>query len=141
MSIATTTKKDVTKSISDEYGNLIITRNNGKRVIVSIKLVSEKRPRKIGVINIARKSIDMERNRSKHLFRKTNSYGFNHNLLKKTLLFDNIRLRDDKVEWLIPKDYILDNGHFFNFLNKGGFELQVFIKLEEIEQFKRNPKI
>jgi len=26
-------------------------------------------------------------------------------------------------------------------LNSGGFELQIFVSLEEIEQFKRNPKV
>lgn len=132
---------DTTKSVSDEFGNLLISRTNGKRVLISLKLVAEKRPRKIGTINIAQKTIDMERVRNKHLFRKSNSYGFNHNLLKKTLLFDKVRLRDDQNEWLIPKDFILENGHFLNFKNQGGFELQIFLPLEMMEQFKRNPKI
>ena len=132
---------DVTKSISDDYGNLLISKNNGKRIIVSLKLVKESKSRRIGVINIARKSIDMERNSGKHLFLKTNSYGFNHNLLKKTQLFESIRLRDEKNEWFIPVSYVLEKGHYMNFLNSGGFVLQIFVSLEEIEQFKRNPKV
>lgn len=137
------TKKtgDTIKSLSDEFGNLLISRNNGRRVLVSLKLVSEDKARRIGTINIAQKTIDMERNRAIHLFRKSNSYGFNHNLLKKTLLFDKVRLRDDQNEWLIPKDFILENGHFLNFKNQGGFELQIFLPLNIMEQFKRNPKI
>ena len=35
------------------------------------------------------------------------------------------------------KQFILDNGVFLNF-NKQGFELQVFIRLYNIEQFKKN---
>jgi hypothetical protein len=132
---------DVTKSISDEFGNLLISRNNGKRVLLTLRLASTNETRRIGTINLATKTIDMERTRAIHLFRKTNSYGFNHELLKKSILFDKVRLRDDFQEWLIPKDFILQNGSFLNFKNHGGFELQIFLPLNMMEEFKREPKI
>lgn len=130
-----------TKSLSDDFGNLLITRNNGTRVLISLRLVADKRLRRIGTINLAQKTIDMDRKRNIHLFKKTNSYGFNHNLLNRTKLFDKVRLRDETKEWLIPVNHILENGHFLNFKNQGGFELQIFLPLDKMEQFSRKAKI
>ncbi len=131
---------DVIKSLTDEVGNQLVCRNNGKRIIMSLKLVKEDRHRRIGIINIATKTMEVRRKRDRHLFIKGNSYGFNHQLLADAKLFDKIRLFDEIGEWLIPKAYILTNGSFLNFINKGGFERQTFVTLEEIEQFKRKPK-
>ncbi len=129
------------KSLSDDFGNLLVVKNNGKRVIVSLKLVSEQRYRRVGVINIARKTMEVRRNSGKHLFRKMSAYGFNHKLLSDAKLFEKVRLIDEKSEWVIPVKFILDNGKFLNFRANGGFELQIFIPLTDIEEFKRKPKI
>lgn len=131
---------DIIKSLTDEVGNQLICKNNGKRIIMSLKLVKEDRYRRIGIINLATKTMEVRRKRGLHLFRKGNSYGFNHQLLADAKLFDKIRLFDEEGEWVIPKEYILTNGSFLNFINKGGFERQTFVTLEEIEQFKRQPK-
>ena len=47
------TKDEMIKSVSDDYGNLIISKNNGKRIVVKLKLISEKTYRTIGTINKA----------------------------------------------------------------------------------------
>jgi len=131
---------DIIKSASDDLGNLLVCKNNGKRILLSLKLISERRYRKIGVINLAQKTLSVSRERKKHLFRKSGSYGFNHKLLNETKQFDKVRLNDEVSEWLIPVKFILENGHFLNFVNHGGFELQIFIPLHMIDEFKRENK-
>lgn len=132
---------DEIRVISDDYGNNLTVFNNGKRVKVRLKLVKETKSRNIGVINLQRKILEVKRNRVRHLFNKTNSYGFNHKLLADAKLFDKVRLTDEFEEWLIPKEFILKNGSFLNFLNKGGFELQIFIPIDSLNEFRKKPKI
>lgn len=132
---------DSVKSRSDDRGNLLIIKNNGKRILLSLKLVSEGgRFRKIGVVNLGQATLEIKRQRKKHLFRKGNAYGFNHKLLEDSKLFDKIRLQDEHDEWVIPKSHILEHGSFLHFLNEG-FEKQIFTSLESIEQFKRHVRI
>ena len=71
--------------------------------------------------------------------RKFDGYGFNHKLIADSKLFDTVRLTDDFSEWKIPKKFILDNGMFLNFKGQG-FEVQIFVTLNQIEQFKKEPK-
>lgn len=132
----TETKDELIKQLSDEYGNLIISKNNGKRIKVSLKLLSEKKSRLIGIINKATKSIAIERKRSQHLLIKANAYGFNYNLLHSAKQFNTIRLQDEFNRWTIPLQYILENGEFL-FFKEQGFEKQIFISLNKIEQFKK----
>ena len=132
---------DVFKTISDEAGNLLTVANNGKRLLLSLKLCSESKKRRIGIVNLQRRVFEVKRTRTKHLFRKNQSYGFNHKLLADAKLFDNIRLSDEHKEWLIPKEYILSEGSFLHFKNNGGFERQIFIELDKIIQFEKETKI
>lgn len=80
------------------------------------------------------KLLHVTRNREKHLFRNLNAYGFNHEILYN---FDNykIDLYDDNNNWLIPVQFILQNGKFLHFADNK-LEIQIFIKLEQIENFK-----
>lgn len=130
---------DDIRTVGDDFGNLIVCANNGKRIVLSLKLASETRHRKLGVINLKQRSMQIKRNRDKHLMYKFDAYGFNHKLLADSKLFDTIRLSDNIAEWVIPKEFILDNGKFLNFKGQG-FELQTFITLSQIEQFKKTPK-
>ena len=132
--------EDKVKSRSDEKGNLLIIKNNGKRIILSLKLVAETRYRRLGVVNLAQKTLECRRKFSKHLLRKANAYGFNYNLLDTAKLFDKVRLMDEQNEWVIPREWILKNGSFLWFLHQG-FERQIFANLVDIEQFKIEAKI
>lgn len=132
---------DEIKMISDDHGNLVQIKDNGKRLILSLKLATHTKTRRLGVVNLQRKIFEVRRNRDKHLFRKNQSYGFNHKLLSEAKKFDKVRLIDDECEWLIPVEFILKNGKFLNFINSGGFELQIFIELSRIEEFKRKKRI
>ncbi len=131
---------DVIKSLTDSVGNSLICKDNGKRVIISLKLTAEDRYRRLGIINRATKTMEIRRKRGVHLYRKINGYGFNRQLLSDAKLFDKVRLFDEFGEWLIPVEYILKNGSYKNYIKLGGFELQQFVSLDEIEQFKRQPK-
>jgi hypothetical protein len=113
--------------IPDKYGNSIIVSGN----VISLKLKSETRTREIGLINLQEKYLAVNRVRSKHLFRKNSSYGFNHYILLNAKKFDKIKLSDDIGTWLIPIKLILEKGSFLHF-NKDGFELQIFLPLDII---------
>ncbi len=131
--------KDRIATVSDEYGNNIILHNNDARMVVYLKLKAESKKRKVGIINYATRTLYVKRNSAKHLFRKDGSYGFNHKLLSETKRFDSVRLQDENSEWLIPVSFILNNGSFLHF--KGdGFERQIFIQLNKIDDFKRETK-
>jgi len=134
-------KKDLISSKTDEYGNLVLIKNNGVRLVISLKLMSETKSRRLGIVNIATRTFQVKRDRLKHLFRKNESYGFNHKLLADAISFDKIRLSDQINEWLIPKEYILNNGSFLHFKNNGGFERQIFIELDKITEFQRGLKV
>ena len=114
--------------IPDKFNNSIIISGN----IISIKLKSESRKREIGVINPQERYFAVNRIREKHLFRKNNSYGFNHYILQNAKKFDKIKLSDDFGTWLIPIKLILEKGSFLHF-NKNGFELQIFLPLDVIQ--------
>lgn len=131
---------DVVASLSDDYGNLLITKNNGKRILLTLKLVSEKKFRRIGTINLEQRVIDIRRKRSKHLFNRNESYGFNYKLLADAKLFDNIRLTDEHQTWKFPKQFVLDEGSFLHF-KKEGFERQIFVTLQQLSQYTKPAKI
>ena len=127
-------------TISDEYGNNVVIKNNGARIILSLKLRSESRSRRIGTINIGTNTMYVKRVREKHLFQKNRSYGFNYKILIEAKKFDKVRLTDEHNEWLIPVDFILKNGSFLHFM-KEGFEKQIFIQLSAMSEFERGLKI
>lgn len=132
------TKSPTKAVVSDTFGNNLIINRVINNLNLSLKLVGENRTRDIGYITISSRTFHVVRIRSKHLFLKNNSYGFNHKILADAKLFDSVELKDDKECWLVPKDYILQEGKFLHF-KKDGFERQIFIELSKIQQFKVNP--
>jgi hypothetical protein len=87
------------------------------------------------------RQLEVMRERSKHLFRKFNAYGFNHHILANATLFDHVLLKEDNGVYNVPKEVILEKGKFMNFKNHGGFELQIFLPLDEIEKYKTTSPI
>lgn len=128
------------RTIDDERGNLLLTKSNGKRILLSLKLAAERRYRNLGFINIATKALHVRRDTGKHLMRAINGYGFNYKLLADAKKFDKIRLKDTNSEWVIPREFILSKGAFLHFLGQG-FEKQIFIALDAIQEFKKENKI
>lgn len=121
----------------DEKGeDLLIVKSTDTRRALYLKLLSENKKRLIGTVTRSTKTIYFKRKRSIHLFRKGNSYGFNQYILANQNTIEWVDLSDDCGEhWKIPVKYILDNGKYLSF-SKCGFELQRFLSLDELEQFK-----
>lgn len=117
------------KRFEDDFGNVIIRKGN----VLYLRLRGTTRRRRIGIISggilIAR------RKKAIHLHRKSDSYGFNHYILANAQSFDTVKLMDDTDTYLIPNKKIIELGHYLHFLEKG-FERQVFVKLEDLQQFK-----
>ena len=128
-------KQEITKQICDSVGNKIIASNNGDRIKVLLKLNTELRSRLLGYVNIKSKSIKIIRKKEVHLLHKNNSYGFNHTLLADAKTFDKILLKDELNSWNIPTQFVLENGKFL-FFKEQGFERQIFVSLDQINQFK-----
>lgn len=121
--------------INDDGKNYLQIKSNDK--IIELKLCLENfRPRLIGTVTKSTRTIDMKRIRSKHLHWKTNSYGFNDYVLRNQTSIDWVRLSDDLGNhWKIPVKYILEKGTYLHFKQEG-FELQRFVSLENMEQFR-----
>ena len=124
-----------TALVEDSFGNGIVVRRGGNTLRLSIKLNGTTKERKIGEIDMPTRTLTVTRNRAKHLLQKGNAYGLNHKLIAEATRFDTVRIVDDFGRWDIPREYILENGKFLLFA-KQGFELQIFISLEQIQQFK-----
>lgn len=119
--------------------NSIMLKSNDRLIHISLRLKGDK-PRNIGTVTKSTRTIEMRRIRAVHLFRKLNAYGFNDYVLRQSKTFDWIRLSDDLGNnWKVPKDYILENGEYLNF-KREGFELQRFVSLENLEQFRVHDK-
>ena len=128
-------------TITDNIGNIIESTHKGAIATLRLKLASEKYYRSIGSINMKHRQLEVLRERGKHLFRKFNAYGFNHYILANAILFDHILLKEDNGVYKVPKEIVLEKGKFMNFKNHGGFELQIFLPLDEIEKYKTTPPI
>lgn len=121
----------------DGNGNKLIIDHYPFHANIKLKLDSENRSRNVGTVDFQERTFLVKRQRENHLFRKMNAYGLNHYVLKEAKLFDRVILKDEKQEWAIPREFILENGKFLNFSNHGGFELQIFIPLDKINQFEQ----
>lgn len=91
--------------------------------------------RLLGTINNNTRTIHVTRNREKHLFRKSDSYGFNENLMKLTNSFDYILLKDNYGQYRFHKNIVIKYGEYMNFKQQG-FELQLFLPLKKIQEYK-----
>ena len=126
---------DVSVAIVDTSGNALIKYKNG---LVELKLMTEAKSRKVGIIKDG--ILFIERSSKKHIHRKSNSYGFNYYLLKKGSSFNKVALiEDDETTYLINKDTILQYGKCMNFKNAAdgnSFELQIFLNRDIIKKYK-----
>lgn len=120
-------------------GMIIIPDGDGNEIRVfdktlSLKLKSERRSRRIGVIN-SKRQLYIQRKRDRHLHYKSKSYGFNFSIINAAKKFDSVLLSDEKGRYLIPNKIILEEGKFLYF-KQLGFEKQIFLSLEIINNYK-----
>lgn len=113
--------------------NYLIIKQNDKLISLYLKLGKLKQ-RFIGTVTKSTKTFEVRRKRGKHLHIKSNSYGFNYHALDNKKSFDTVRLSDEISDWKIPVNFILENGSFLYFKEQG-FEKQIFVSLEQIEQY------
>ena len=136
MEKAKTKKTDlVTRTFYIDMDNYLMLSSNDKLINVKLKLKGDK-VRQIGTVTKSTRTIEIRRVRDRHLFRKLNAYGFNDYVLRHQTSFEWIRLSDDVGDhWKIPVSYVLEKGEYLNF-KKEGFELQRFVSLNDLEQFR-----
>lgn len=138
MNLPSRVKNDPTIQIAvmDNNSNCLLYFQDGK---VGLWLETEQRDRNLGVIK--EKTLFVKRDSEKHLHRKSNSYGFNYNLLKMLKLFDKIVLTEDNENmYVMPKDIILNMGKVMYFKNSedgNSFEVQIFLNRDIIKTYKK----
>jgi hypothetical protein len=104
---------------------------------IHLKLAAEKKQRLIGHYYFADKTLCLKRDSDKHFFRKTKSYGFNWDIINEDFLgVEKIHLTINSTVYIFPKRVVELQGRFMNFKQEG-FELQKFLALEIIQQYKQ----
>ena len=102
---------------------------------VSLRLVSHK-TRKLGVINQRTRTLYVRRNATTHIYRNTNSYAFNSELITNSKLpYDNIILTVGRTKYKLPRDLIFGEGSY-QMHRQAGFELQLFLPISIIKKYK-----
>lgn len=122
----------------DKDHSKIITYHWDDIVEIRFAKALENKEKLIGIVDKTNRVLNVKRIRSRHLFQKTMAYGFNYYILKNAKLFDKVHLKDDKDEWIVPVQFILDKGDFKHFKNNGNFELQKFVTLIDLTPYECN---
>ncbi|MGD1006039.1 MAG: hypothetical protein ABR980_02270 [Ignavibacteriaceae bacterium] len=96
---------------------------------VQLKLVME--TRFIGKVDIAGEGKFLTQRKLKHILKKTNSLGVNHQLLiNESIKFRWIIIDFEGHKYITSRLYFLTHGQIYTFGN-AGFEKQIFLPLNE----------
>lgn len=111
---------------------------------IHLRLAAEKAPRLLGSMDFATRTFYCRRKTSKHLHRKSNSFGFNWTVMNDAFLaIDTVYIVvDDQDHFRIKKSVLEEWGSYLNFKQQG-FELQRFLNRDIIEansDIPKNPK-
>ena len=123
------------KKFFDDNENAVISTEDERTITIQLKLRSEKRRRLIGVVTKSTCVFNVVRKRDKHLHLASMSYGFNYKIIEMAKRFHTIVLTDEDGRYKIPRSFILENPNFIYFKQQG-FELQTFVSLAQLEQFR-----
>lgn len=121
--------------LKDGDGNEVIVDRDGSDIKINLHLRAEGRKRLIGNVNTNVRTLYIRRSRHKHLHNKSQSYGFNYDILKHAKLFDKVYLSDEYGSYSVPVKVILEEGKYL-FFKQVGFEKQIFLSLTRINDFK-----
>ena len=102
---------------------------------ITLHLNGSRKGRNIGRVRLADRTLEITRNREKHLMKKGKAYGFNEYVMRTAKTFDKIELQDDYGTYVFPRQLILDRGSYLYFKEEG-FEKQLFLPLFLIQSFK-----
>lgn len=128
------TQQIVTKDV-DNNQIISIFDNQKGTIKIFLKLNNAKARRYLGFIDMNNRKFHVERIRSRHWHYKMNGYGFIYNLVKNAKKFDFIELVDEHSTYLIPRNDLLEKGKFLHFKEQG-FELQIFLEREHLDNYK-----
>ena len=117
-------------SVHDEFGNKLTVVDN----TIYLMLKGDNKKRQIGRLNTSAKILSLKRDRERHLHYKSNSYGFNYQIIKQGTKFNKVLIADNEFNYLIPKEELLEMGKFMYFKQQG-FEKQIFVKLEDLSNY------
>lgn len=111
---------------------------------VHLRLASEAAPRLLGSVDFSNRTFYCRRSTSKHLHRKSNSFGFNWTVLGDPFLaIEKVYMVvDDTDHYRFRKSVMDEYGSYLNFKQQG-FELQRFLNRDIIEassDIPKNPK-
>ena len=126
-------EKEFLFKIKDENANVMTKYVDGS---VTLKIYTENgRERKLGLI---KDNTFYTERKEEHRHIKSDSYGFNWYLMKKSS-FTNVMLSlDDGCYYKIPKEVIITRGKVMNFKNSSdgnSFELQIFLPVSIIKEY------
>jgi len=109
---------------------LSFERTSSRPHILNVHLKTGGKGRLIGVIDESGEGTFLSRRTEKHLFRKTNSFGINYELLASPgVQFKWIILDFNGQKYVSSRQYFLKKGSAMQF---GNFELQLFVQLEKL---------
>ena len=129
-------KKDVTGNELRVYQDPVAPEVLDIRLFVKAK----KEERKLGLVDKSKRTLYIERDRSKHLLTCNNSYGFNYPLLNEAQTFDTVYIRDNISAYKVPRAVLLEKGEFL-FFKTQGLEKQIFILLSELDNYRISEKL
>lgn len=118
--------------VEDKDGNVLYTEGRGDLKWYTL-LSSATAPKLIGTMsgNI----LQVKRDKSKHLMRINNSYGFSDLMVQNLPPDASVLVKDQDGEYLIPKRVFLQSGSYLAF-KKSGYETQIFLSLDVIHRYK-----
>lgn len=135
-------KYAIAQRVSDDRQNQLIVRVNKEetRLKIHLKLAAEADQRRVAEVDLKEKKMYMKREHGKHYHYTSKSYGFNWTVLNQCSGWDTlvltVRYDDADVEmFAIPRKVLIQQGRVLNF-NSKGFELQKFVPLSVIQEYK-----
>jgi hypothetical protein len=98
--------------------------------------------KRIGTFDANSKTLYLERTKSKHLHKQSNSYGINSEMLEAIALQCDVVVMTEKdgkntYKYTLPFFELMRNRFFLHFKSQG-YERQIFIKHSIFTQFKTN---
>jgi hypothetical protein len=122
-------------AITSREGHRIETEEKEGFLYITLHLKGSRKGRNIGRVRLADRTLEIVRNREKHLMKKGRAYGFNEYVIRHAKTFDTIELQDDYGTYVFPRLMVLDKGSYLHFKDEG-FEKQLFLPLFLIQSFK-----
>ena len=91
----------------------------------------------IGDADFAKRILTVYRDKSKHLMKVFDGYGFNKEIIETDRFFDFVALEetDDKEQhvYFIPRNEIMEEGRLYQ---AEGYERQIFLSLSQLQTYK-----